>query len=118
MMGQLSDHYEQGLARLAVWRRVHEYGFALPSFESELNSAEAWAELTYIWRSIVCKRRVDQLMREAAYCEYCCVHRSQQGNLGKGYCQPQITIGRMLANSYGDFLDVDDHHRSDRRQQK
>lgn len=65
VMGQLFGHYEQGLARLAVWRRGHEYGFALPSFESELGSAEAWAELTEMWRSITLKRRVDQLLENA-----------------------------------------------------
>lgn len=65
VMGQLFGHYEQGLARLAVWRQGHEYGFALPSFESDLNSSEAWAELTDIWRSIVLKRRVDRLLRDA-----------------------------------------------------
>ncbi len=62
VMGQLFGHYEQGLARLAVWRRGHEYGFALPSFESEMSSSEAWVKLTDIWRSIVFKRRVDQLL--------------------------------------------------------
>lgn len=65
VMGQLFSHYEQGLARLAVWRRGHEYGFALPSFKSELGSAEAWAELTEMWRSIILKRRVDQLLHDA-----------------------------------------------------
>lgn len=64
VMGQLFGHYEQGLARLAVWRRGHEYGFALPSFESALSSSEAWAELTEMWRSIILKWRVDQLLYE------------------------------------------------------
>lgn len=65
VMGQLFGHYEQGLARLAVWRRGHEYGFALPSFESELSSSEAWSELTEMWRSVILKRRVDRFLRDA-----------------------------------------------------
>lgn len=67
VMGQLFGHYEQGLACLGVWRRGHEYGFALPSFSSELDSTETWAELTEIWHEIILNRRADQLLREAAF---------------------------------------------------
>ncbi len=66
VVGQLFGHYEQGLACLGVWRRGHEYGFALPSFSGELDSTETWAELTEIWHEIILNRRADQLLREAA----------------------------------------------------